>query len=57
MDDNMDIQKLLTAVGSLAELLGVFKKEMKRNGFEDWEIVTLCGKLMDSILGAGRNEE
>ena len=44
--DKNDIEKMITALGAMAELLGVFKKELMNNGFDDGESLALCIEWM-----------
>ena len=55
--DNNQIAELLTALGGIAEMLGVLKLELKKNGFSDRETLYLCGKYVESLFNQGRKDD
>lgn len=49
------VSELINATGALAEMLGVFKRNLQGNGFTDSECVYLCGSMLRSIISNARN--
>lgn len=44
------INSTLNAVGSLAELLGLFRRHLEDQGFSDIEAITLCGVFLKALM-------
>lgn len=45
----MDIERLLTSVGALSELLHVFYTSLLKQGFSEDQALVLCSEFMKSI--------
>lgn len=59
MNNKKETEELITAVGAIAESLGVFLKELERSGFDRGESISLCNTYLRTILmqnNGGRDE-
>ncbi len=55
-DTKQQIEKLIMAVGSMAELMRLTRDSLMANGFTREEAVLMCTKLMEKMmLSGGRN--
>ena len=50
MDDWTVLNNLMTALGAVAELLGFFFGELKKQGFDDYQALLLCDSCMKKLL-------
>lgn len=47
---NDKVEELITAVGAIAESLGVLLKELERSGFDRGESIALCNTYLRTLL-------
>lgn len=50
---NEKIKAMINSIGALAELSGIFLKELLRNGFTREESVTIISSMISSSLFSG----
>jgi hypothetical protein len=48
--DEDHLQDLINAVGSLAEIIGLMRDALLRNGFDDDDTIYLCGVYMEALI-------
>lgn len=55
----LQIKKMIEGIGAIAELAGVFLKELLRNGFTREEAVTIISDFITTtmVAGAGHKED
>jgi hypothetical protein len=56
---NNKTEEVVTAIGAIAESLGVFLKELERSGFDRGESISLCNTYLRTLLtqnNGGQNE-
>lgn len=51
---NEEVQKLLNAIGGIAESLGVLRENLIKNGFTRLEAIQLCNTYLKAALLAPR---
>lgn len=56
---NNKTEELVTAIGAMAESLGLFRRELERSGFDREESIALCNTYLRTLLtqnNGGQNE-
>lgn len=48
--NNNNVEEVITAVGAIAESLGVLLRELERSGFDRGESISLCNTYLRTIL-------
>lgn len=48
------IDDLITGIGALSELCGLFRVELMKNGFSKEESLVLIGKLIEGVCNTNR---
>lgn len=52
--DNENVRAVINATGALAEMLSLFRKNLKENGFSDSECMYLCGSMLKALIFNGK---
>lgn len=47
---NNKAKELVTAIGAMAESLGLFRRELERSGFDREESIMLCNTYLRTLL-------
>jgi len=55
--DNAQVKAMLTAMGALAEVAGLFYRESIKNGFTDWQAFELTKVMIANIMTTGKKED
>lgn len=45
-----EFDAFVSGIGALSETLGLFRSELKKNGFEEPSITILCGELLRILV-------
>ncbi len=51
------IEQVVTAVGAIAEFLGLLMKNLEKNGFSRPEALILCSQAMTAMLNRNKGGE
>jgi hypothetical protein len=54
---NPDAQQAINAVGAMSEMLGIFLRELIKNGFTRDEAFALCQVYLSTTLSNGKDED
>lgn len=52
-----ELRALITSIGATAELVGIFRKELRNQGIPDSEAIQLTRQFLHDILTLNRNKE
>lgn len=54
---NEETKSVVTAIGALAEMCGLLKKQLIKNGFTEKQAMSLIGKYLSATVTPNRNKE
>ena len=53
-DIKQQIENLVAAFGALGEAMGILKKSLLTNGFDEEETLYLCGEALSSLINPNK---
>lgn len=54
---NEETKSVVTAIGALAEMCGLLKKQLIKNGFTEKQAMFLIGKYLSATVTPNKNKE